>query len=198
MSDKVIYCIDLELTFNSLNEAKDYFGAPSKDHIGRVCRGERRSYRGHTFKYLEDETITSIPVVIMETGKEFDSLDSCAATLKVTKADIRGVCETQGHAVNGCHVCYKKDYNKDNNPWFGKPISQSFAGCIKAPNKGNPVIIMETEQAFNTVQDCADFLGCSRVTLSDHLRGVLKSCCGYHVCHKKDYSRDDNPYFKEK
>lgn len=53
---------------------------------------------------------------------------------------------------------------------------------------------METEEAFNTVSDCAAYLEVSKGVLSENLNGKSKTCKGYHVCYKEKYNKDDNPW----
>ena len=50
---KKIHCVDLCITFNNVNEAVEYFHAPNKEVIRRVCRGERKTYKKHVFKYVD-------------------------------------------------------------------------------------------------------------------------------------------------
>lgn len=55
-SFKKVKCVDLNLMFNSLAECAAYFNAPNTNSISRVIRGDngRKTYKGHTFVYLQD------------------------------------------------------------------------------------------------------------------------------------------------
>jgi len=48
---KKVVCDDLGIVFNSVKEAKEYFNAPNENTISRVCRGERKAYKGHKLRY---------------------------------------------------------------------------------------------------------------------------------------------------
>lgn len=193
---KKVYCIDLNLTFDSLEEARNYFGAPHKDHISRVCRGERKFYKGHILKYVDGCDVTYTPVIIMETEQIFSSIDECADFLGIDKVIVRYACEWRKHSAEGCHICYKIDYDRNNNPWFGKPIAKRVLSIdrLSSSSRGNQVIIMETEEAFNTVSDCAAYLEVSKGVLSENLNGKSKTCKGYHVCYKEKYDKNNNPW----
>lgn len=39
--------------YNCLQDAATAMGCSTKDHIGRVCRGERSTYKGYVWKYLD-------------------------------------------------------------------------------------------------------------------------------------------------
>jgi len=190
---KKVYCSDLNITFNSLEEAANYFHAPLKEHIARVCRGVRKSYKGHKLEYINGPDITYIPVIIMETEEEFSSLDECATYLETTKVAVRNACVGKWHYVSGFHVCYLKDYNKETNIWLDKPRSKSLLD-LERSNRGYQVIIMETEQSFATILDCAKYLEVSDGVLSDNIRGYSKTCKGYHICYLKDYDKNNNPW----
>lgn len=51
---KRVYCSDLKMVFNSVEECARYFKAPNPNAISRVCRGERKAYKKHKFVYKED------------------------------------------------------------------------------------------------------------------------------------------------
>lgn len=40
--------------YASLQDAANAIGCKTKDHIGRACRGERATYKGYVWKYLDD------------------------------------------------------------------------------------------------------------------------------------------------
>ena len=48
---KPVYCIDLDITFESVNEAARYFQCHTSS-ISRVCQGKRKTLKGYAFKYL--------------------------------------------------------------------------------------------------------------------------------------------------
>ena len=56
------------------------------------------------------------------------------------------------------------------------------------------VIIMETEQTFETITDCAKYIGCSKDSVIRNVGGKTKQCLGYHICYFKNYDRDSNIY----
>lgn len=52
---KRVLCKDLNIEFSSCKEAIEYFGGTNPDIISRVINGQngRKSYKGHTFEYLD-------------------------------------------------------------------------------------------------------------------------------------------------
>lgn len=51
---KKILCLETNQIFNSIEECANFFNAPNLNTISRVCRGERKAYKGYHFTYLEE------------------------------------------------------------------------------------------------------------------------------------------------
>lgn len=72
-------------------------------------------------------------------------------------------------------------------------MSERFTKINRA-KLGKSVIIMETEQVFQSIGEAAEFFGRKD---GSHLAKCCKdgkSCYGYHVCFLEDYSKENNSY----
>lgn len=53
-SKRKVICIETGQVFNGVQETANYFGSESSSSVSRVCQGKRRSFRGLSFKYVEE------------------------------------------------------------------------------------------------------------------------------------------------
>lgn len=105
-----------------------------------------------------------------ETGQIFLSIRECADVLNISHEAI-------------------KDY-LDNGRTI--PIG---GYTFEEINKKIPyVIILETEDTFETVKECAEFIGCNKTSVNKNLSGKAKQCLGYHIMYFKNYNKDENKY----
>ena len=56
------------------------------------------------------------------------------------------------------------------------------------------VIILENEQTFETIMDCANFIGCDRTNVIKNIKKKTKQCSGYHIVYFSEYDKNNNPY----
>ena len=66
-AEKPVKCIEDDKIFNTVRECMEYYGAPNRNTISRVCRGERKSYKRKHFIYIEEE-LDNIKQIIQLNG----------------------------------------------------------------------------------------------------------------------------------
>ena len=113
-----------------------------------------------------------IRVRIVETGEEFNSIQSCAYHLGVNAHWLGEVVRgNRGlRTCRGYHVVPVEDYDEDlyfdRTEYRGRP--------------GVRVEIIETGEKFNSITDCARHINGSAGTIHHVLNGNRKSHKGYH------------------
>lgn len=83
------------------------------------------------------------------------------------------------------HIDGRKSNNfPENLEWCTRSYNLKHSyrtGLRDSPhNRCKRVRIVETGEVFNSVRECARFLGCEHSTISQCLNGYLKTCKGYH------------------
>lgn len=107
----------------------------------------------------------------IETNDLFNSIRECCAILHISHTDVSNFIKGKRKAPVGG---YTFEEIKEHAPY---------------------VIIMETEQTFETIKDCAAFLKCDKSRLIDNLKRRSNQCSGYHMCYYNEYNKNNNPYF---
>ena len=210
-----------------------------------------------------EKLINGFPVIIMETEQRFSSSGECGKFLNINKSNITKCCNGIQKTAGGYHICFEKNYNRNENIWLGKPrgkispnvgkhfelskkcaenslnfnkslskivrcieTGEIFTSCQEAADKFNStksyiasvcrgarkaakgyhfeyvekpkqdkrVIIMETEQIFNSEEECGKAINANKNTVHKNVAGRIKQCKGYHICYLKDYSNDTNAW----
>ena len=191
-----------ECTADNIDEREVYWISYYKS-IGKaeynIAKGGSSTNLGCTFAYMSDTEKEKIfrkrdkepLLIIMETEKTFTSVLDCAEYLNCAPTTVsRNLNKILSWCV-GYHLCYFKEYNRENNPYLGLP---RFNNKPVLKKDTFSVIIMETEEPFRTIKECADFIGVNRSGVNKVLSGESKNTGGYHICYFKDYNRENNPW----
>lgn len=161
-----------------------------KCKLSEISNSEYKSFteKENLFRKRDKEPL----LIIMETEKTFTSVLDCAEYLNCSPTTVsRNLNKILDWCV-GYHLSYFKEYSKENNPYLGLP---RFNNKPILKKDTFSVIIMETEEPFRTIQECADFIGVNRSGVNKVLSGKSKNTGGYHICYFKDYNRENNPWF---
>ena len=109
-------------------------------------------------------------ILRVDTGDKFISIRECCRSLPISHKTLEKILETgENHSELGTF-----EFIEEFEPL---------------------VVILETGEQFETVEECAKKIGCNRTTLSAHLNGKSKQIKGYHVKYYKDYDPDDKTLF---
>ena len=106
----------------------------------------------------------------IETGQIFDSIRECCDVLKIRHESVSAYLKGERtHPIGG----YTFNEIIDKIPY---------------------VVIMETEEEFETIIDCAKKLEADKNSVINVLNGKNKTCHGYHICYFENYNKNNNPY----
>lgn len=160
---------ELKLIYNKMSKTRK--GKPSGIAGKRKSKNKNYLVKGiHNVK--KQPCKNSRALKCNETNQVFNSIRECCDVLKIR------------------HDALKDYLNGDRNYPIGGYTFTELEHIV-VPY----IIIMETEQIFETVIDCAEYLQCSKSSIIRNITGKTKSCVGYHICYFKDYSRKENIYF---
>lgn len=113
-----------------------------------------------------------VKVMILETGQEFNSIQSCADFLNVNVNWIKNILnESDPHKVcHGYHIVrvgeQLPDYDLAINDYRGRP--------------GIRIKIVETGEIFESISDCAYYINGSVGKICEVLNGVKDTYRGMH------------------
>ena len=113
-----------------------------------------------------------VRVRIVETGEEFNSIQSCADYLGVNAHWLGQVVRNNRglRTCHGYHVVQVDDYNDnlyfDRTEYRGRP--------------GIKIRIVETGEVFDSITDCAEHINGSTGTIHHVLTGQRNTHKGYH------------------
>lgn len=147
-------------------------------------------------KYKGKDNTFAKSVYIIELNKEFETLSDCAKFLDCSISNISFALNNKTKTCKGYHIIYtecKNDINKINKIINSRNLTT------------NQVYIVELNKEFNSIKECAEFLGCNTGSITNVLIGKRKSLYGYHIIYTKDrYNTEkinkitNNKYKKEK
>ena len=112
-----------------------------------------------------------VRVRIVETGEEFNSIQSCADYLGVN-AHWLGQVVRGDRGLKTCHGYHVVFADEEQDLYFGRTEYRGRPGV--------PVEIVETGEMFDSITDCAEYINGSAGTIHHVLTGNRKSHKGYH------------------
>lgn len=113
-----------------------------------------------------------VKVMILETGQEFNSIQSCADYLNVNVNWIKNILnKSDPHKVcHGYHIVRVgeplPDYDLTRNDYRGRP--------------GVRIKILETGEIFESISDCAYYINGSVGKICEVLNGITDTYRGMH------------------
>ena len=116
------------------------------------------------YEYYGYSSRPGVEVEIVETGEIFDSIKACADAIGATPSNVsRVVNDVDGYLTcKGFHIVKRYDVGVHNK---------------KVDNRGRPgkgVIIIETNEFFDSAEDAAKHIGGSASTIREILSGKTK------------------------
>lgn len=147
-------------------------------------------------------------VIIMETEERFLSYEDCADYLGVDNSCVRKCCIGDQKTTGGYHVCFEKDYSKENNPWLGKPrgklnpragksqpLSKEAIEHSRAFNAtlSKPVKCTTNGKTYPSINEAARDLNLSVSSIVASLNGRQESTGGY-LFERVEIERKDEPF----
>ena len=109
----------------------------------------------------------SIPIICLDTLKEYKSAVEAAHELKVNPSNIRKVCVGRSKTCHGLHFAKKSDYENDTIPVFqDNPVERRKVICVS------------TGEIYENVSDASKKTGVNR-------RAISYACNGTHASANK-------------
>ena len=115
---KKVLCIELNKFFESASDAADFFNCKKVETIARVCRGERPTFKGNHFAYLDSKgnpMMDKIDInskkrykktVCLETGVIFEDSKKASDLLGVSRNAVSMCCRGLTKTIKGYHFRY--------------------------------------------------------------------------------------------
>lgn len=167
-----------ECTADNIDEREVYWISYYKS-VGKaeynIAKGGSSTSLGCTFAYMSDAEKEKIfrkrdkepLLIIMETEEPFRTIKECANFIGVNRSGVNKVLSGESKNTGGYHICYFKDYNRENNPWLGKDrYSEKKKKILK-----DKYFVEELNKTFKSYQEIADYLKVDRVTIYNLMTG---------------------------
>lgn len=115
---KRVICIELEKEFESISAAADYFKCKTVETISRVCRGERPTFNGYHFAFLDKDDKPILDKIrfnakrsykktlCVETGEVFNDSKKASDWLGVSRNAVSMCCRGLTKTCGGYHWKY--------------------------------------------------------------------------------------------
>lgn len=117
-----IKCNETGEVFNSIRECCVILKI-SHEALSEYLNGKRNyPIGGYTFTSLGHQVVPYI--ILMESEKTFETVKDCCDFLNANKSSVCNVLNGKYKTCKGYHICYYKNYSKEENPFFGKEPSK--------------------------------------------------------------------------
>lgn len=122
----------------------------------------------------------SIPVICIETQKEYLSLSEAALQLGISATGISKCCNGTQNTCCGYHWAYLNDKNKQDSlkSFIGQPQGNY---CNK---NSRPVLCLETQIIYKSIAEAVKATGFTDISAC--VRGEASHTQGYHWCYLED------------
>lgn len=159
--------------YKTEEEKRKIYNKSGKSRKGRPSGSSGKRFKKFDtgfHKAIQQPCKSRRSIQCLETGQIFKSIRECSDILKISHEAI-------------------KDYldNGRTTPIGGYTFKEIK---LKIPY----VIILENEQTFETIMDCANFIGCDRTNVIKNIKKKTKQCSGYHIVYFSEYDKNNNPY----
>ena len=181
-TSRAIKCVENGKVFSSIRECCDILKV-SHDAVKDYIEGKRNySVGGYTFIELQHNADPY--VIIMETEETFETVVDCAKKIGCNKSGVIKCLNGKAKQCKGYHICYYKNYNKENNIYLGK---ERYSTPKRTDYKSyNPLFekkkikCIETDKEFESIKQCSEEMGLNHSSISMVLTKQRKSLKGYH------------------
>ena len=115
---KKVLCLTDNIIFETVGDACKYYNCENSNYIYRVCRGERRSYKGKIFVYLDPSNKqilnnidfsrkpSRIKTICIETGEIYNSAKDASINMGLSRNAVSLCCRgiVTGKQIGRAHV----------------------------------------------------------------------------------------------
>lgn len=162
-----VYCIETDKHYESVAEASRLTGIDPAN-IHRVCKGKQITtnqqhwvYEGQDAPKREDKRLR--PVVCIDTGKEYVSINEASRDTGIDFSNIKKVCDGKYRHAGGFKWAYQGEEYKPKPETLKKQV-----------------ICVETQEVFESAAAAGKKYHLDRSSIGKACRGVLKTCGGLH------------------
>ena len=185
---KAIICLETLIIYESAVQASKEINCESA-HISSCCTGRRNIAHNYHWSYYnsnkpieyykkllrekqeKEKCKYDNPIILIETKQIFKTAKEVQKYLNVDRVEhIINCCEGNAKSAYGFHWAYY-DIEKSMSYYDNLDFS---------PSNNKKVVLVETGQVFNTVEEASVFIGTGHSAISQCLRGKNKTAGGYH------------------
>ena len=177
---KPIVCIETEEIFWSIQAAAEYLKI-SDCNIVEVLKGKQITAGGFHWRYADDKLNKNVrdtdkrkkPIICVENGTIFESVEQAALTMSLNPCGISHVLHGRSKTCNGLHFEYINE--SSNNEKSECSLRMNLLGT-----KPVPIICIETGKIFPTVKSASDEVKVAKQSISAVLSGRRMTAGGFH------------------
>ena len=172
IGSKKVYCVELDMYFDSITEACEYVGDNNRT-ISEAIRGKCKTCKGYHWLYAEDVNEENINRVMSE---EYNSITEeyrkkmSERTKKMWENEEYRKKQSEAHKGEKHHMYGKK--GKDH------------------PNS-TKVYCVELDMYFDSVTEASEYIGCCKQYISAVLKGRSKTAKGYHFIYANEVNEEN-------
>ena len=195
--DKIkIYCVELDMYFNSINEASKIIGC-DRSNISVILNGRKKTCGGYHWLYAEDvnqENINRVmslkagktKIYCVELDQYFNSITEASEYINCVNSNISDVLNGRNKTAGGYHWLYAEDVNQEN---INRVMSEEYNNYGKG--KAIKIYCVELDMYFNGIAEAGEIIGCHKSNISSVLRGKSKTAGGYHWLYANEVNEEN-------
>ena len=176
-----VYCVELDMYFDSVEEASKYIGRDSSS-VGKVARDKGKTCKGYHFVYTDidnfEEQVEELrykdKIYCVELDKYFDRIIQASEELDCRSNYISQCLNGRKASVNGYHFIYSEEVTQEK---INEVLSEEYN---KRKSTAKQIYCVELDRYFDSITEAGKIIGCKENTIQSALSGRSKTAKDYH------------------